>query len=178
MTGELRTRFFLTKSCLLACLLLIVFVLACSRPTEITETQVRVTNLNKSIMCPVCPGESIDQSQNDIASFMREIVFDQVESGKTDEEIKNYFVERYGPVVLMQPPNKGVGRNAWIIPPIGFLIAIIVVYMVLSIMRRKRSQIQDERLYYDLDVSLTSDERKKYIALIENEEFSRKGKIR
>ena len=47
--------------------------------------------------------------------------------------------------------------------------------MVLSIMRRKRSQIQDERLYYDLDVSLTSDERKKYIALIENEEFSRKG---
>jgi cytochrome c-type biogenesis protein CcmH/NrfF len=109
---------------------------------------------------------------------MREIVFDQVESGKTDEEIKNYFVERYGPVVLMQPPNKGVGRIAWIIPPIGFLIAIIVVYMVLSIMRRKRSQIQDERLYYDLDVSLTSDERKKYIALIENEEFSRKGKIR
>ena len=178
MTEELSTGFSLTKSCLLVCLLFIVFVLACSRPAEVTETEVRVTNLNKSIMCPVCPGESIDQSQNDIASYMRQIVFDQVESGKTDEEIRNYFVKRYGPVVLMQPPNKGVGRIAWLMPPIGFLIAVLIVFIVLSIMRREKSESRDERLYYDLDVSLTADERKKYIALIENEEFSGKGKFR
>ena len=60
----------------------------------------------------------------------------------------------------------------------GFLIAVLIVFIVLSIMRRKKSQIRDERLYYDLDVSLTADERKKYIALIENEEFSGKGKFR
>ena len=129
-------------------------------------------------MCPVCPGESIDQSQNDIAGYMKQIVLDQVESGRTDEEIRNYFVERYGPVVLMQPPNKGVGWIAWLIPPLGFLIAVIAVYFGLSFMRRKKSHIGEEQFYDDLDVALTADERQKYIALIENEEYSGKGKVK
>ena len=176
MRTELNARFALMNSILFICLTLNIFALSCSRPAEVSETQVRVTNLNKSIMCPVCPGESIDQSQNDIAGYMRQIVIDQVGSGYTDEEIRSYFVERYGAVVLMQPPNEGVGRLAWLIPPVGFVIAVLTVYLALSFMRRKKPEIGYNHSYEDFDVELTDDETERYIGLIENEESSGKQK--
>ena len=79
--------------------LLVFFLISCSENFQDIELQeLRVISLNKEIMCPVCPGESIDQSQNDLAIQMRFIVTKLVDEGKSDEEIKEYFVQRYGEV--------------------------------------------------------------------------------
>ena len=60
----------------------------------ISDEEKTINSLNAVLMCPVCPGESIDQSQNEIAMNMRTIVKDFVENGKSEEEIKDYFVGR------------------------------------------------------------------------------------
>ena len=60
-------------------LVLIQLLVSCKAPTEISELDSRTNSLNKSIMCPVCPGESIDQSQNELAAHMRRIVREQIE---------------------------------------------------------------------------------------------------
>ena len=62
-----------------------------SSVTEISEVERRSTSINKMLMCPVCPGESIDQSQNDLAINMKRIVEEQIAEGKTDKQIQNDY---------------------------------------------------------------------------------------
>ena len=73
---------------------------------DVPVLEQRAQTLNRSIMCPVCPGESIDQSQVALAVQMRGIVNDKLADGWSDEQIRNFFVERYGPSVLLQPPTQ------------------------------------------------------------------------
>ena len=88
------------------------------------ELERRAHDLNKTIMCPLCPGESIDQSQNPLSVQMRAAVAEKIEAGWSDNQIREFFVERYGPSVLMEPPSEGFGLAAWIVPPVAFALAL------------------------------------------------------
>ena len=93
--------------------------------------------LNRTIMCPVCPGESIDQSQVALAVQMRGIVNDKLAAGWSDEQVREFFVERYGPSVLLEPPTKGISLAVWLVPPLGVAAAIGVFVIALRHMRRR-----------------------------------------
>lgn len=107
---------------------------------DIPEAERRASELNKSVMCPVCPGESIDQSQNPLALQMRAIVDEKMAEGWSDQQIKDFFVERYGPSVLMEPPSAGFGIAAWIVPPLAFALALVSLLLTLRWMRRTSEQ--------------------------------------
>ena len=89
-------------------------------------------------MCPVCPGESIDQSQNPLAIQMREIIKDKLDQGWSDQQVKDYFVERYGPSILLSPPSSGVSLIIWIVPPIIIVFAILILILVIKSMTKNR----------------------------------------
>lgn len=116
----------------------VLLALACTSNTErdipLLERQTHA--LNKAIMCPVCPGESIDQSQNPLAVSMRGIVAEKLSDGWTDQQIKDFFVERYGPSVLLEPPREGIGLAAWLLPPVAVVVAVFAVFLGLRWMRR------------------------------------------
>ena len=119
---------------LTASVALVIF--GCFSNIEVPEKDRRIQELNKVLMCPVCPGESIDQSQNELSSQMRAIVIEKIDEGWTDEQIKNHFVERYGPRVVMNPPFTGFSITAWIIPPfILVCAAILFVFYIRSKLR-------------------------------------------
>ena len=145
-------------------LFLAYLLTSCDSPDEISELDFRTNALNKSIMCPVCPGESIDQSQNELAGHMRRIVREQLEIGKTDSQIREYFVERYGPVVLLEPSASGIGLVAWIVPPVGLLVAICSVAFALRVMKKRREGLDED--------TLSSVDRDRYFKLIEERGFS------
>ena len=88
------------------------------------ELERRAHELNKTVMCPLCPGESIDQSQNPLSVQMRAVVSEKIAAGWTDDQIREFFVERYGPSVLMEPPAEGFGLAAWIVPPVAVAVAV------------------------------------------------------
>ena len=145
-------------------LVLVLIFLSCKPPVEVSELASRTNSLNKSIMCPICPGESIDQSQNELAGHMRRIVREQIEGGKTDSEVREYFVDRYGPVVLLEPATSGIGLVVWIVPPVGLLIAICAVAIALIVMkRRRRENVPDDTLSYS--------DRERYFKLLEEKEI-------
>ena len=102
----------------------------------------REKNLNKILMCPVCPGESIDQSQNPLASNMREIVKQKVKEGLTDDEIKQYFVDRYGVRVLLEPPVRSNTLVLWIVPPISISVLAIILITIMKMKRRISDNIE------------------------------------
>ena len=105
--------------------------------SDVPPIERRAQALNRSIMCPVCPGESIDQSQVALAAQMRGIVNEKLAEGWSDEQIRRFFVERYGPSVLLEPPTEGVSLAVWLVPPLGVAAALAVFVFALRHMRRR-----------------------------------------
>ena len=108
--------------------------------SDVPPLEQRAQNLNKTIMCPVCPGESIDQSQNTLAVQMRGIVDDKIAMGWSDARIRGFFVERYGPSVLLDPPTEGIGLAVWVGAPLGVALALAAFALALRHMRRPTAQ--------------------------------------
>ena len=100
------------------------------------ENRQRAQSLDKSLICPICPGETIDSSQVQLANQMQVIVREQIEEGRSDSEIRQFFVDRYGERVLASPPKEGLNLLMWIAPPVGVVLALLVLYAVTKSMLR------------------------------------------
>ncbi len=62
--------------------------------------------LSQEISCPLCAGSSIAESDSDIANDLKNVIFKELENGKTPKEIKNNLIELYGEGILFMPENK------------------------------------------------------------------------
>lgn len=147
-------------------LLAVLFLLACSVGDDLTSEERRAQELNRAIMCPVCPGESIDQSQNQLAAQMRAIVAEKLAAGESEAEIKTFFVERYGDSVLLSPPERGFNLLVWIVPVVGLAAAGLAAALALRRMRRSPSA-EDEDTGAAAS-ELSPDERDDYVRRIES----------
>ena len=94
--------------------------------------------IDRGLICPVCPGESIDQSRVELARQMRATVREKLAAGWTPEQVKEFFVERYGPGVLAAPPQRGFNVIAWFVPPLAVLLGVTALLMAIRGMRRQR----------------------------------------
>ena len=144
---------------------LMVLTVGCSERSTVPGAEQRVYDLNKVIMCPVCPGESIDQSQHPLSIQMRGIVERKFEEGWSEAQIKSYFVESYGPRVLLEPPSSGINLMVWVVPP------VVVVGVGMLLMLVLKSMVRTTRTHHvrRLEVaSLTAEERKEYFRRIES----------
>ena len=92
--------------------------------------------VSEQLRCLVCQNQSIAESNAELAVDLRNQVIEQVKAGKTNKEIIDYMVERYGDFVLYRPPFKSTTYILWIGPIALFLIGLGAFYVNLS--RRKR----------------------------------------
>ena len=90
-------------------------------------------------MCPVCPAETIDQAQVEIARQMRGVVRDMLGQGASRQNVLDFFVSRYGQEVLAAPPKSGVNLLVWILPIVGILAAIAGGFWVIRAMTSRSS---------------------------------------
>ena len=108
------------------------------------------------IQCPVCSGESIAESQADVARNMLAKLIELSNANKTEQEILDYFVDRYGLIVLRSPPKAGFTMGLWLFPP-GVLI--IGLSMLIYFLRSQKladkypvpsKELQEDIQYQDL----------------------------
>ncbi|GJM16800.1 MAG: cytochrome C-type biogenesis protein [Thermodesulfobacteriota bacterium] len=83
------------------------------------------------LMCPVCQGQSVGESNSNLAHDMRDIVRKQLEQGKSKEEILAYFVNSYGESILASPPPKGINWLLWLLPGVGIITGGIIITLFL-----------------------------------------------
>ena len=138
---------------------------ACATGEEVPTLERRAQEINEAVMCPVCPGESIDQSQHVLAVQMRAIVDEKLEAGSTEQEIKGFFVARYGPSVLLEPPRRGFDLLVWLVPPVGLGLAAIALYLALRSMARPRDRHAEA---VNGTSGLTEEERSVYLSRAES----------
>ncbi|WP_337867373.1 cytochrome c-type biogenesis protein CcmH [Meiothermus sp.] len=79
----------------------------------------RVFEIARELRCPVCQGESAGESNAGIAVEMRRIIAEQLAQGKTEAEIRQFFVQRYGDWILYEPPARGLTLWVWLSPLFG-----------------------------------------------------------
>lgn len=107
-----------------------------------TEEQLRrYEQLINDLRCVVCQNQSVAESQVDLARDLRRITRDMILDGKTDREIKDFMVQRYGDFVLYNPPFKPETYLLWAAPVILLLIGAITVVTVVS---RRSSESGDD----------------------------------
>lgn len=83
----------------------------------------RARALDSELRCMTCQGETIAESQADLAADMRAEVRRRIAAGESDAQIKAYFVSRYGDYILMRPPVQGNTLLLWLAPGLILLIA-------------------------------------------------------
>jgi cytochrome c-type biogenesis protein CcmH len=90
----------------------------------------RVYALAVQLKCLQCVGESVAASQAQFAVKFRDEIRAQMRQGRTDDEILNFFADRYGREVLLRPPATGVAGLIWIIPVVAAAAAMVGLVLV------------------------------------------------
>lgn len=93
------------------------------------DLEARTSAVASTLRCPVCQGESIQDSPSDLAQDMRALVREQLRAGKTPEEVRAYFVGRYGEWILLEPKMAGLNILLYVFPVVVVLggLALVVV---------------------------------------------------
>ena len=102
-----------------------LILISCIIPTEQTKDDLYI-KLEKEIMCPVCDGQTLDQSQSLIAEDMKNSIKEKISEGYNEEEIKNYFIDRYGQNVVAYPSTTGFNLLAYFVPIFGLILNILI----------------------------------------------------
>ena len=97
--------------------------------SQAMETRARA--LQRQLRCLVCQGESIDESQAPLAAELRQLVREQMADGRSDSQIKQFLVARYGDFILMEPPLQPDTYFLWLAPFVVLLGAGGVAYWVI-----------------------------------------------
>ena len=127
--------------------LLVSFVLAGSINAYAKEAQPvmgnqalqdRVMKLAGELRCLVCQGESLADSGSDFAQDMRVKIRGMVQQGKTNQQIKDYLVARYGDFILYRPPFSGITAYIWIAP---FVLAVLGASLLIFNIKRRRTRV-------------------------------------
>ncbi len=86
--------------------------------------EARARAISHDIRCPVCQGETIDDSNAPIARDLRIIIRERLMAGDSDQAVIDYIVARYGEGVLFNPPAQGVNLVLWLAGPTLLLAGI------------------------------------------------------
>ncbi|MCM2340724.1 cytochrome c-type biogenesis protein [Rhodoferax sp.] len=97
----------------------------------------RLLIIAEELRCLVCQNESLAGSRADLAMDLRREVRTLIKDGKTDAEIKDYLVSRYGDFVLYRPPVKPTTWLLWFGP---LLLLIGAIWLLINIIKRSQNQ--------------------------------------
>ena len=84
--------------------------------------EARARHLFQQLRCVVCQNESVDDSQAEIAGDIRQIVRTQISAGRSDKQVVDYLVHRYGEFILLQPTLTPGNLALWLTPFVAVLL--------------------------------------------------------
>jgi cytochrome c-type biogenesis protein CcmH len=128
----------------------------------------RARDLSREIRCVVCQSQSVADSDADIARELRALIREQITAGKSNQDIRDYLVARYGDFVLLDPPFKASTYVLWIGP---FALLVLAGIGVVIFFRRRAQEPARPR-------ELNADEQSRVARLLRDDgadDFGAKG---
>ncbi len=119
----------------------------------------RMVVISEELRCLVCQNESLAASRADLAQDLRREIREQIGQGKSDQQILDFMVGRYGDFVRYRPPLKGTTLLLWFGP---FLLLVIGVAVLVIYLRRRGKRV--------VEAGLSAEEQKKVEVLLKQSE--------
>jgi cytochrome c-type biogenesis protein CcmH len=118
----------------LAILVLFTTLAQAVDPTQMPtpELQQRYLALTHELRCVQCQNEAIADSPVDIAADLRRQVREMLSAGKTDDDVRNYMVARYGEFILFRPRMSAKNLGLWLTPGVLILVGALVAVRFIS----------------------------------------------
>lgn len=127
------------------------------------EYEVRFHELNKILRCPKCQNQNLADSNSLISQDLRREVRRLLEEGRTDEQIMEYMVMRYGSFVLYKPKLDRVTYFLWY-GPIGFgVFGVVMVAYIVMRQRKRRGELQVADSQQENDINSLSEQEQAQI---------------
>lgn len=96
-------------------------------PASDSTLDAAVRAVASELRCPVCQGESIQDSPSGLAQEMRAVVREQLAAGRTPDEVKRYFADKYGEWILLRPRARGWNVLVYVLPLVALLLGAGIV---------------------------------------------------
>ena len=112
-------------------LVLLCFFIPASLHAQPADLEDQVRAIAAELRCPVCQNLSVADSPSELAQQMRAMVEEQLKAGKSPQEVKAFFVSKYGDWVLLAPPASGFSLLVWILPYVALAGGLIFVFFLL-----------------------------------------------
>jgi cytochrome c-type biogenesis protein CcmH len=104
---------------------------------QVTPQQVH--DVAEQLRCVVCQNLSVADSPSEMAAQMRAIVRERLEAGESPEQVRQYFVERYGEWILLAPRREGFNLLVWWLPFVAVAVGLVSVGLLLRRWTRRRA---------------------------------------
>jgi cytochrome c-type biogenesis protein CcmH len=111
------------------------------------ELEQRYQQLSSELRCPKCQNQNIADSNSPISQDLRKLLYQQLEAGADDEEIRDYMVARYGEFVRYRPRFGGATAVLWLAP--GLLLLAGIAIAVVTLRGRRSRSLQPSSLSGD-----------------------------
>ena len=110
------------------------------------ETEKVFHKLSEELRCLVCQNQNIAESNADLAQDLRLEIYTMLSQGKTEEEIVDFMVQRYGDYVMYRPPFNPMTWLLWFGPIIAFVFGLffVVRYMKAQAGSTQQSSLTEE----------------------------------
>lgn len=128
---------------LILCLLLAASPALAVQPDEVLSDpalEARARQISHDLRCPVCQGETIDDSNAPISRDLRLLVRERLVAGDSDAEVVDYIVARYGEFVLFNPRASGSGLILWLAGPAMLLVGGALAFAL----TRRKPKVEDD----------------------------------
>ena len=118
--------------------LIILFILL---NLSFAEAETRIIDTNKifkNLRCLICQGQSVADSNSEYAQTIKLVVRDQIKEGKSEKEIYDFLIDKYGEWIVYNPPLTKTNFLLWAIPYFVFLIGGILIFSLIRKNKRNR----------------------------------------
>ena len=127
------------------------------------DNQIRA--ISYLLMCPVCQGQTVAESNSELATQMRAIIKQKLEKGESKQEIIAYFVNRYGETILGAPPPKGANWLIWVLPALALLFGGAGIAIFLHKSKSEKDKRKTKAIFNEPQVQAES----KYLEKLDEE---------